>query len=159
MKEIRKEYREKRNRRNKIELKEINLILENTEEIRLEKENVGWMQISDVKTTLVKMEENSLCKIKQAGKIMIEILNDFNFNPLKKENSAYKRLTDFHDIVAVEIVLADEQTELYYIDYDEANNGVDNINQEETIIDDKLIIIVGEKIKTKKIKRIRKTKG
>lgn len=135
-------------------IKEIILILDNREKIILERDNVGWMQISDIKTDILKFEPDTVHMLNQANKIVIEILKDFKYDSFGKEKSVFERLTSFHDIVAVVIVNKDETSKTYHADYEESEDGLNNINQRELIFGDKLTIAIGKNIDNKNCKKI-----
>ena len=119
----------------------IELILENLEVITIDSEDIGGIDIGDIKTRIQSMGSNSINKYLYSDNIAIEIYKTRNklFNSFGIEGAeeyVFNRLTQWNDIASIEIHYEseDDKSELILVDYDEEHgNNINNINQKSFI--------------------------
>ena len=103
----------------------IELILENLEVIIIDGEDIGGIDIDDIKTRIQRIACNSINKYNYSDNIAIEIYKGGNklFNSLGlqgTEEYAFDRLTQWNDIATIEVHYEEEdKMDLISVDYDE----------------------------------------
>ena len=128
----------------------IELILENLEVITIDSEDIGGIDIGDIKTRVQSMGSNSINKYLYSDNIAIEIYKTGNklFNSFGIEGAeeyVFNRLTQWNDIASIEIHYEseDDKSELILVDYDERDGN--NVNQK-SLIDESgnLCLVISE---------------
>ena len=119
-------------------ISKIELILENLEVIVIDSEDIGGIDIGNIKTRIQSMGSNSINKYLYSDDIAIEIYKSGNklFNSLGIEGAeeyVFNRLTCNPDIASIEIHYEneDDKSELILVDYDEEHGN--NKNQKSFI--------------------------
>ena len=126
----------------------IELILENLEVIVIDSEDIGGIDIGDIKTRVQRMACNSINKYSYSDDIAIEIHKSANklFNYFEIEGAEeliFDRLTHNSDITSIEIHYENDDTDFILTNYDEKDGN--NINQK-SFIDNKgnLCLVISE---------------
>lgn len=128
----------------------IELILENLEVITIDSEDIGGIDIGDIKTRVQRMACNSINKYSYSDDIAIEIRKSANklFNYFEIEGAEeliFNRLTQCNDIASIEIHYEseDDKSELILVNYDERYGN--NVNQK-SLIDESgnLCLVISE---------------
>ena len=118
-------------------ISKIELILENLEVIIIDSEDIGGIDIVDIKTRIQRIACNSINKYKYSDTVAIEIHKSANklFNYFKIEGAEeyiFDRLTHNSDICTIEVHYENEdKIDLISVDYDEQRGN--NINQKSYI--------------------------
>jgi len=121
-----------------IEVKELNIVFENCEEITIPKNVIGTLLIEKIHPVIQRIACNSISKYYVADEIVMEIFKegDIKYKPFgcSEEESTLKRLSQYADITGIEIVYKNGEKENLLVDYDEGENegtlGAPNINED-----------------------------
>lgn len=128
-------------------IKKINIILENTEFFTVPAKKILMFEISGVKEEYARIALNTICKTKTADKIAILIDESADYIGSLCRGSMIKRIENYKDITAIELVYEDDTAETIYTDWDMKSDYTNSY--QETIIDKALFITVGKNIHIK----------
>ena len=124
-------------------VKYIELVFENCEEVRIDEKYIGYMAITDFGEEIVRVAINSICKIRAADEVALEIFSEANgpFISYGKDQgiTIFDRITEWNDITHINVVYEDGEEEYIAINYDEGLNegklGAENILQTSKLSD------------------------
>lgn len=116
-----------------LELKYVDLILENCEVVKVDRKFIGDFHLGEINTSISRNASNSISKKVSCEEFIIQINRDMNkeehnqytFSQIDQKTNPIKRLMKFQDITAVEITYKDDSSEIIYIKWhleDENNN-------------------------------------
>ncbi|MCM3109886.1 hypothetical protein [Lederbergia lenta] len=123
-----------------MELKQVNLILENCEVLEIDRKYIGYFHIGNIKTSINRNACNSISKDIVCEDFTIEInrsfkdeeLMQYTFGDLSEKRNPIERLLRYPDITALEIVYQDDSKEYIYVDW-QVEDGDTNKNQKNLI--------------------------
>ena len=120
------------------ELKLLEIGFENCETVTITKNMIGKFNLEDIRPVIRRMAANSINKYWAAGELQMELFQCENqkYKPFGQleERDMLERITEYKDIVSIDILYEDGTVESYLIDYDEGENegclGAENINED-----------------------------
>ena len=138
-------------------IKSIELILENCDSIKIERDKIGEFFLGEIETKIARMAVNSIAKYKKSNLFLLELFKkaDVNYHPfgMDEEESVFNRLTTWHDITGIDIIYENGKVENYLFSYDEGEYenelGAVNINEDTYISELGNLYIVISKDKKK----------
>jgi len=116
-----------------LELKYVELILENCEVVKVDRKFIGDFHLGEINTTISRVASNSISKKVSCNEFIIQINRDMNkeeynqctFSQIDQKTNPIKRLMKYQDITAVEITYKNDSSEIIYLKWhieDEYNN-------------------------------------
>lgn len=100
------------------EIKDIELVLENCEIIKIRKENLGIFMIDNIKRSIRRVAVNSISSGLYSDKVVMQINAHANENSFSSYGSVpFDRLREFNDIAAVYVNYKDGHQEGIYVDW------------------------------------------
>lgn len=105
------------------EIKSIEIVLENCEAIRIDRENLGYFNIDNIKRSISRMAMNSVSDYLSAEKIFIQISSKANnhssfiFTCHEGEVTPFDRILKYSDITSVVVNYENETSEEIYVDW------------------------------------------
>lgn len=108
-----------------MELKYVEIILENCEVLKVERKYIGNFYLGEIKTTISKTASNSISKNISCKEFIIQINREMNreeqsqytFGRIDEKTNPIKRLMKYHDITAVEVTYKDDSSEIIYTNW------------------------------------------
>lgn len=130
------------------EVKYIEIILENCDEIRVNRENLGWFDMIGLNKEIHRITSNTIVETKSVSGILIHLLKNFEYEDIcGNKQSAFKRIKDFHDITAIDVYFDDGSHDYYFVPYDDEEDdvlGTPNLNQKEVEKNGQLYIFISK---------------
>jgi len=100
------------------EIKDIELVLENCEIIKIQKENLGVFMIDNIKRSIRRVAVNSVSSGLYSDKVVMQINSLANENSFSSYGSVpFDRLREFNDVAAVYVNYKNGHKELIYVDW------------------------------------------
>lgn len=135
-----------------IDVKSIDIVLENCEVYTFLKEDIGYFELSDIREEIFRCASNAISKHKTAHCVNIELFNNHRLQPItfneNEKTDVFKRIFEGNDITQIHIRYEDKTKEFYLVDYNELNEalGAPNKNQKSYISDlGNLYIVISAK--------------
>lgn len=140
-------------------VKEIELVFENTDSIKLDPKFFGVFQIKNISKNISRIGSNCIAKYDTAHYVAFELFREANkphyeFGMDSCETTVFERIADAQDITSIEITYQDDTKDIFYVDF---NGEYTNSNQDSyisktgdlfvTIIKDKEVFEVFKKRK------------
>ncbi|UXU70182.1 hypothetical protein [Mammaliicoccus sciuri] len=120
-------------------VKEIELVLENCEYIKIPTNHLANLIIEDIDISVRRTAMNSIDKIQTANSIYIEITEPETIKTIgffdeddERSPNCFERLTEYEDITSVIVIYDDDTKENYYVDSD-WDNGYRNRCQDTSL--------------------------
>lgn len=110
-------------------VKEIKLVFENTDSIKLDPRFFGEFEITNTRREVCRISNNCIATRNIAYRVKFELFREANQKHYQlglesEETTLFDRIASGYDITSIEITHEDGTTEIYYTDYDD----VDGIN-------------------------------
>lgn len=133
------------------EVKYIEIVLENCDEIRVDRKYLGWFDMDGLTKGVHRIACNAIAETQSAESVFIHLLKDFEYKDICGEmQPAFKRIKDFHDITAIDVHFEDGSHDYYFVPYDDEEEdvlGTPNLSQKEIEKNGQLYIFISKKNK------------
>ena len=137
-------------------VKEIELVLENCEYIKIPTKHLGNIIIEDIDTSVRRNAINSIDKLQTANSIYLDIIKPETIKTLglfdeddEESLSCSKRLIQHADITSVEVAYDDNSKEEYFVDWDWDNEYVNSYQDTQLAKNGNLHVLINRKKKLK----------
>lgn len=126
------------------EVKSITLVFENCERIVIPRRYIGIIYIEGINVEIARVACNSISKVTSAGTIALEIFSEGNGEhkpfgiPQSPPEKMFDRITECHDITAIDVTYEDDSYESFWTDYEAGSEdglGAPNIYEKTKVSD------------------------
>lgn len=137
-------------------VKEIELVLENCEYIKIPTKHLGNIIIEDIDTSVRRNAINSIDKEQTANNIYLDIIKPETIKTIglfdeddEESLSSSKRLIQHEDITSVGVIYDDGSKENYYVDWNWDNEYINSYQDTQLAKNGNLHILINRKKKLK----------
>lgn len=137
-------------------LKEIELVLENCEYIKIPTKHLANIIIEDIDTSVRRNAINSIDKLQTANSIYLDIIKPETIKTLglfevedEESLSCSKRLIQYADITSVEVVYNNGSKETYFVDWNWGNEYLNSYQDTQLAKNGNLHVLINRKKKLK----------
>lgn len=133
-------------------VKSIDIVLENCEVYTFPKEDIGYIELSDIREEIIRCACNSINKYKTIHCVNMELFDTHRRQEYCFDSNVvadvFERIAEGNDITQIHVKYEDDTEECYLVDYNELNEalGAPNKYQQSYISDlGNLYIVINEK--------------